>query len=266
MTSAAARLLKALPAGETVAIAVSGGVDSLTLAHFVGRVAGLPVVAFHAVSPAVPALATHRVRSHAERWGWNLQVLDAGEFEDPDYRANPVNRCFYCKTNLYRSLRSLWSGVLCSGTNADDLQDFRPGLKAAAEWQVSQPYVQAGIDKAGIRALARELELRDVMDLPAQPCLASRVETGIPIGADDLLMVDGIETLVRQRLGEVPVRCRVRHRGITLELDQPWLQAAAPELLAGLAAEVAGLCAQWRRPFVGIEPYRMGSAFVGVPR
>lgn len=264
MSSPGVRLMQAMPAGETVAIAVSGGVDSMTLAHFAGRVAGLPVLAFHAVSPAVPALATRRVREHAGRWGWNLQILDAGEFDDPGYRANPVNRCFFCKTNLYRSLRSRWSGVLFSGTNADDLRDFRPGLQAAAEWQVSQPYVEAGFDKAAIRALALHLELRDVMDLPAQPCLASRIETGIPIAGDDLLMVDGIEALVRQRLGEVPIRCRVRRRGITLELDQPCLQATPPELLAQLALDVAGMCDRWSQSFVGIEPYRMGSAFLGL--
>jgi len=209
----------------------------------------------------VPALATRRVREHADRWGWSLQILDAGEFEDPRYRANPVNRCYFCKTNLYRSLRSRWPGVLFSGTNADDLKDFRPGLQAASEWRVTQPYVEADIGKAGIRALARDLGLQDVQDLPAQPCLASRIETGIAIAGDDLIMVDDIESMVRQRLGQVPIRCRVRQRGVTLELDATSLQSNR-DSIGELAQDVAEICGRWGRGFVGIEPYRMGSAFL----
>lgn len=259
------RLRRALPAGEGVAVAVSGGVDSMTLAHVAARVAALPVIAFHAVSPAVPPLATRRVREHAARWGWDLQMLDAGEFADPGYRANPVNRCYFCKTSLYRSLRSRWAGPLFSGTNTDDLRDFRPGLQAAADWRVAQPYVEAGIDKAGIRLLAGALGLRDLQDLPAQPCLASRIETGIPIEGDDLRMVDGIEALVRERLGDVPIRCRVRRRGITLELAPEHLAAAPVDMLSRLEREISGLCAGWQRPFAGIEAYRMGSAFLKDP-
>ena len=87
---------------------------------------------FHAVSPAVPATSTELVRAYAPREGWRLTVLDAGEFDDPDYRANPVNRCYFCKTNLYARIRKATADTIASGTNRDDLSDFRPGLKAAA--------------------------------------------------------------------------------------------------------------------------------------
>ncbi|HEX7955284.1 MAG TPA: hypothetical protein VF523_19655, partial [Burkholderiales bacterium] len=84
-----------------LAVAVSGGVDSLTLASVAHRTLQDEAEMFHAVSPAVPAQATERVRALAAREGWKLTVVDAGEFGDADYRSNPVNRCFYCKTNLY---------------------------------------------------------------------------------------------------------------------------------------------------------------------
>ena len=102
----------------------------------------------HAVSPAVPPHATARVRAHAERHGWALTVADAGEFDDPRYRANPVDRCYFCKSNLYDRIRSVTEGTVASGTNLDDLGDYRPGLKAAAERGVVHPFVEAGIDKA----------------------------------------------------------------------------------------------------------------------
>src|SRR5262249_33153663 len=147
----------------------------------------------HAVSPAVPAHATARVAAYAEREGWTLRMVDAGEFADPRYRANPVDRCYFCKTNLYARIRPLTDRVIAPGTHVDHLGDFRPGLRAAAEKDVVHPYVEAGIDKAAVRALARGLSLSDLAELPAQPCLSSRVETGIAIDADDLAFVDAME-------------------------------------------------------------------------
>ena len=130
------------------AVAVSGGVDSMTLALLAGRRLGADCAMFHAVSPAVPAEATARVQEYAVREGWRLTVLDAGEFDDPAYRANPANRCFYCKTNLYGALAARTDATLLSGTNLDDLGDWRPGLKAAEVHGVRHPFVEAGIDKA----------------------------------------------------------------------------------------------------------------------
>jgi len=113
-----------------LAIAVSGGVDSMTLAHAAHR-AGIPgLLVVHALSPAVPAEATARVRDHARRFGWRLTEVDAGEFADPQYRANPVNRCYFCKTNLYARIAHVTEGPIASGANLDDLGDDRPGLLA----------------------------------------------------------------------------------------------------------------------------------------
>ena len=126
----------------SAAVAVSGGVDSMTLSSFSHRLGvGNKVRMIHAVSPAVPAAATARVRALAKEENWRLDVIDAGEFSDERYRTNPVNRCFYCKTNLYQSLAAMTGGMVLSGANMDDLGDYRPGLQAAANNGVRHPYV-----------------------------------------------------------------------------------------------------------------------------
>ena len=153
----------------TVAVAVSGGVDSMTLAVVAGRTLGRDARMYHAVSPAVPSEATRRVHAYADREGWTLDVMDAGEFGDARYMANPANRCYFCKTNLYGSMAARATGTLVSGTNVDDLGDFRPGLAAAGEHAVRHPYVEAGFRKDDVRALARSLELDDLAELPAAP-------------------------------------------------------------------------------------------------
>ncbi len=108
------------------AIALSGGVDSMTLAFIAHRRVGADVAMFHAVSPAVPSSATARVKAYAAAEGWALTVLDAGEFADERYMANPSNRCFFCKSNLYGTLASATDRQLLSGTNLNDLGDWRP--------------------------------------------------------------------------------------------------------------------------------------------
>lgn len=249
-----ASLADALSRHDALTIAVSGGVDSMTLAHVAQYVLGDRVRMVHATSPAVPALATGRVRQHAARAGWRLEIVDAGEFDDPRYRANPVNRCFFCKSNLYSTIAGLTAGAVASGTNRDDLGDFRPGLEAAEHWRVVHPYVEAGLDKTAIYALARQMSLADLSSLPAQPCLASRIETGIAVSADDLAFIDHVETLVRADLGaSVTVRCRITHAGVIVEIE-----AGAPP------ASVARACRDTGRRYLGHRPYRRGAAFLRV--
>src|SRR5882757_897872 len=127
---------------DSSAIAVSGGVDSMTLAVIAHRTRDAATTMFHAVSPAVPPEATERVRRYARSEGWDLQVFDAGEFGDTNYLSNPVNRCFHCKTHLYGAIADRTSATLLSGTNIDDLGDFRPGLAAARTFDVRHPLVE----------------------------------------------------------------------------------------------------------------------------
>ena len=245
------------------AVAVSGGVDSMTLALLAGRRSGADCAMFHAVSPAVPAEATTRVQEYAVREGWRLTVLDAGEFDDPAYRANPANRCFYCKTNLYGALAARTDATLLSGTNVDDLGDWRPGLKAAEEHGVRHPFVEAGIDKATVRVLAAGLGFDDLARLPAAPCLSSRIETGLRVEADDLASVHAAERYLARQLRPETVRCRRRKAGIVIELDETTLGALSASRRAALGAAVAGMFEtnDRTRP-VSFAPYRTGSAFL----
>lgn len=247
------RLNAVLATMPGLAVAVSGGVDSLTLAHVAATVCP-GFEAIHAISPAVPASATQRVRRHATASLWRLRVIDAGEFADPDYLKNPVNRCYYCKSNLYRRMRNLvGAGLVASGTNLDDLGDFRPGLEAAAQAGVVHPFVQAGLDKAAVRRIAHFLSLEDIAELPAQPCLASRVETGIAIDADDLAFVDRVEAEIRRHVAHADIRCRITHDGVRLEASR-----LPPE---AVTARIADWCAKAGRTWLGVSPYRRGSAF-----
>ncbi|WP_241565305.1 adenine nucleotide alpha-hydrolase family protein [Paenirhodobacter populi] len=255
---------------ERLAIAVSGGIDSLCLSAAAARARpDRPPVLFHAVSPAVPMAATARVRAFAAEQGLTLRILDSGEFDDPRYRANPVNRCYFCKSNLYGALRRHGKGTeVAAGTNLDDLGDFRPGLRAAAEHGILHPFIEAEMTKADVRALARDLGLGALAELPAAPCLASRIETGLRVEPADLAMIDAVETALREELGPglgtLALRCRRLHTGIAVEIDarlMATLPAARLEALGAIARAAS-------QPHGGadlaltLRPYRRGSAFV----
>jgi uncharacterized protein len=242
------------------AIAVSGGVDSMTLAaaaHEITR----DVLVIHATSPAVPAEATARVGDTARERNWTLQVIDAGEFEDPRYRANPVDRCFYCKSHLYGAIHARTGRPILSGANLDDLAEYRPGLDAARAYGVRHPYVEAQIAKSGVRALARELGLPEIAELPASPCLSSRVETGIRIDAGTLGFIHRVERALAANTGASTIRCRVRAAAIVIELDPETFLALSPEASAHIAGLVRGRSDCPQLP-VKLEPYRNGSAFL----
>ena len=264
MLQALARLEEQLVRYPRLAVALSGGVDSMTLACVAYSVLGERVMLVHAVSPAVPVDASDRVREHAQRLGWPLTIVEAGEFSDERYRSNPVNRCYYCKTNLYTRLRQVWDGPVASGANLDDLGDFRPGLLAASEKEVVHPLVDAAIDKQMVRAIARHHRLDDVSELPAQPCLSSRVETGLAINATDLLFVHRIETYLSDVLGPGDLRCRITAAGVRIEIPEV-TRIAHAEQWGALCRELEQRIADDGRQFAGYDCYRRGSAFLHKP-
>jgi len=230
----------------------------MTLATFAHRRAPRLTRVIHAVSPAVPADATRRVRALAAQEGWGLTVTGAGEFEDQRYRDNPADRCYFCKANLYERVRSLTRHRIASGANLDDLGDYRPGLAAAAERDVVHPFVEAKMTKAAVRALARVLGLADIAELPAQPCLASRVETGIAIDAGDLAFVGRVETeLAALAPKGATLRCRITHGGVVVEIGDD--ASAKRDVFADV---VGAICRAKGLRFAGIRPYRRGAMFV----
>ncbi|MDR3464923.1 MAG: adenine nucleotide alpha hydrolase [Xanthobacteraceae bacterium] len=251
-------LRQAIEAHASLAVAVSGGVDSMTLAHFAHAATATRVVMVHAASPAVPAHATARVRDHAARFGWDLIVTDAGEFADPRYRTNPADRCYFCKSNLYDRIRQLTAAAIASGANLDDLDDYRPGLIAARERDVVHPFIEAGFAKSAVRALAHAMALEDLAELPAQPCLSSRIQTAIAVRESDLAFVDAVEQAAGESLPpSTTIRCRITREGVVLELGP--IDAATKTVLE---RRVGDMCGQAAMRFAGIRDYVRGSAFV----
>lgn len=193
-------------------VAFSGGVDSaFALKMAVETLGAERVLAVTGRSPSVPSAELAGVAELAAEIGAAHQFLDTAEFEDENYLANPTNRCYFCKDELYTRLVRLAEergfAAVINGVNADDLGDFRPGLKAADEHRVRAPLAEAGITKAELRALAAECGL-SIHDKPASPCLSSRVQYGERITPEKLRRIDAAETLLRE-LGFA--ECRVRH-------------------------------------------------------
>ena len=250
----------------TLIIAVSGGIDSTLLAVIAGRTLGVNAEMFHAVSPAVPERATQRVREYSHTEDWNLTIANAGEFKDERYILNPINRCYFCKTNLYSYIATQSKRQILSGTNLDDMSDFRPGLKAAEQHAVRHPYVEARISKAEIRSIADFLGLENLAQLPASPCLSSRVQTSIPIDAESLRAIDRIEVAVQERLKAKVVRCRIRERAIEIELDKDALVRLESDSRADIVEVVQSQFSSLTTvSTISFAPYKMGSAFVGMP-
>jgi pyridinium-3,5-biscarboxylic acid mononucleotide sulfurtransferase len=251
-----------------IVVAVSGGVDSMTLATIAHRAAPGETEMVHAASAAVPAEATERVKRQAARMGWRLAIVDAAELADPRYRSNPVDRCFFCKTNLYDTIAARTAAQIVSGANMDDLGEYRPGLDAARRHGVRHPFLEVKAGKALVRALARHLGLNEFAQLPAAPCLSSRVETGIAIRPDLLTAIHAGERLLAEALPRIgpqtAVRCRVRRSAVVIELDPASLEALGgrSDLVDNIALLFAA--AGVTLP-VALAPYRTGSAFLREP-
>jgi len=274
--AAAAALPAVLASLAPCLAAVSGGVDSLVLGVVAGRVLGKRLVVAHAVGPAVPEDDTRRLQAVAAAEGWTVRLVAAGEMADDAYVANPAERCFFCKSRLYGVLTALGREVfpegtstLVSGANTDDLDDYRPGMAAAKRFGVRHPLIEAGMAKADVRAVARELGL-SFADIPSSPCLASRIFTGTPITAERLAAVAAAEDRIRRETGATLVRCRIRETAMQVELDPALL--ADPAFLAGVAPVIAALDREMPARFpcltgVRLDPegYRRGRAVTRKP-
>jgi len=206
------RCLRGLLAGyESLVVAFSGGVDSAYLSWVATDTLGTSVLCVTADSPSYPdrhrALALRVARDFHLRH----EIILTGEFERPEYRANPTNRCYYCKQELYTTLAAMAArrgfAVVADGSNADDRGDYRPGRQAARELGVRSPLDEAGLAKHDIRELARRAGL-PTWDEPASACLSSRIPYHSPVTREKLRAVEQAEEAVRGLGFRV---CRVRH-------------------------------------------------------
>lgn len=260
------RIHSVLDSIDRAIIACSGGIDSTLLAMVAHAHAPGKVTVAHAISPAVPPEATERVRAMAEQEGWVLSIVRSGEFEDENYLSNPVNRCYFCKSNLYESLTQIAAahegGTVLSGANLDDLGEYRPGLDAAAEHGVRHPWVEAKFAKADIRALAHELGV-PFAELPSSPCLASRLYTGTRVTAARLRAVHACETQVKKTTGLAVVRCRLRGDNLIVEVPDTDRAVITAELLIELGALAATHEPGITAAVLDAHAYSPGRAFVG---
>ena len=253
-------LRNALGAGGRVLVAFSGGVDSSYLAWAAHRVLGDNVLAVTAESPSYPA--SHR--SMAERivsgFGIPHRFVATREMESGDYRANRPDRCYHCKSELFRVLGDLRSELgfdaVAYGVNADDTGDFRPGHRAAAEHAVLSPLLDAGLGKQEVRALSRAAGL-PTADLPASACLSSRLPYGTEVTRERLGQVEEGEERLRA-LGFREVR--LRHHGplARVEIGPGELSRALdPAMASDIVAAIKPLGFRWVS--LDLEGYRMGS-------
>ena len=265
-----ARLLERLRSLDRVAVAYSGGVDSSALLHAARSVLGDGAVGVIADSPSLPRRELAEARDTAARIGAELAVIGTDEMEDEGYRANRGDRCYFCKTALFRAMepwaRSRGFRALAFGEILDDLQDDRPGARAAREFGVVAPLSESGFTKEDVRRYAREAGL-SVAEKPASACLASRIAVGTRVTRENLERVERSEELVRG-LGLRQVRVRDRGDRARVEVGEEELDRARErlgEIRDGLRAEgyttieLAAYSSPWRRGNVPVQDRASGS-------
>ncbi len=209
-------------------VAYSGGVDSVLLARVAHDVLHQRALAVIADSPSLPRRELEEALAVAREFNFPVRVVRTAEFENPEYLANPANRCYFCKHELFEELAPLAKGegfaVIAYGENASDVGDFRPGAQAAKEFQVRAPLKEVGLTKAEIRELSSELGL-PTADKPQMACLSSRIPHGEPVTPEKLAMIEAAENVLKD-FGFYDVR--VRHHELGTRNSELGTQSGEP--------------------------------------
>ena len=254
------RLQDILAGYESVLIAFSGGVDSAYLALAAAEALGSRALAVTADSPSYPDAHRRLALAIANDFGFAHEVIHTDELERPEYRANPANRCYYCKDELYGRLAALAAerglAVVVDGNNADDRGDYRPGRQAAREHGVRSPLDEADLTKDDIRELARDAGL-DSWNEPASACLSSRIPYGHEVSDEKLRQIEQAETVLRDLGFRV---FRVRHHETVARLEiarSEMARALDPGINTQLVASLKALGYQYVS--LDLQGYRLGS-------
>jgi pyridinium-3,5-biscarboxylic acid mononucleotide sulfurtransferase len=256
----AAALESALRDLPSLVVAYSGGVDSAYLAYAAHRALGAGALAVTADSPSYPERHRALALRLAHDFGFNHLVIQTAEMARPEYRANPANRCYYCKHELYTHLSALARArgipAIADGSNADDRGDYRPGRQAAREFGVRSPLDEAGLTKAEIRELSRQAGL-PTWDEPASACLSSRIPYFSEVTDEKLRMIERAETVLRDLGFRI---CRVRHHDTIARLElgrDEMARAFEPDTAAAIDRELRAI--GYAHVTIDLRGYRLGS-------
>lgn len=204
---------------DSVIVAYSGGVDSAYLAYVAADELGARALALTGESPSYPDFQRQDAMSVVEQFSIPHEFVVTEEIHDPNYQANPSNRCYFCKHELFSKLAEIAGergfAFVCDGNNADDVGDYRPGRQAANELRVRSPLIEAGLTKSEIRLLAQRAGL-PIWDRPASACLSSRIPYGMPVTIEKLSVIERGEARLRA-LGFQQMR--VRHHGEIVRIE-----------------------------------------------
>jgi pyridinium-3,5-biscarboxylic acid mononucleotide sulfurtransferase len=253
-------LLKQLAEFPSVIVALSGGADSAYLAWAAHRAIGERALSVTALSPSYSSHDRAVVEDFVRQLGVRHEFIETHEMENPRYRANAADRCYFCKDELFTALDVMAQerafAVIAYGVNADDTLDFRPGHRAASEHRVLAPLLDAGLHKAEIRLLSQSAGL-PTWDRPASACLASRLPYGTEVTPERLALVERGEAALRE-LGFRQFRVRLHDKLARVEIaPEEMARAMSPEMAASISARLKA--AGFTFVALDLEGYRQGS-------